>query len=46
MSIEFGTDGWRAVVGEDFNGENVERLTMAIGKYVAINVRHGVSDCH
>ena len=35
MSIEFGTDGWRAIVGEDFNGENVERLTMAIGKYVA-----------
>ena len=37
MSIEFGTDGWRAVVGEEFNGENVERLTMAIGKYVAEN---------
>ena len=35
MSIEFGTDGWRAVLGKDFNGENVERLTMAIGKYVS-----------
>ena len=34
MSIEFGTDGWRAVLGEEFNGENVERVTMAIGKYV------------
>ena len=35
MSITFGTDGWRAVLGKEFNGENVERLTMAIGKYVA-----------
>ena len=37
MSIKFGTDGWRAVLGEDFNGENVERLTIAIGKYIAEN---------
>ena len=37
MSISFGTDGWRAVVGENFNGENVEKLTIAIGKYVAEN---------
>ena len=37
MSIKFGTDGWRAVLGEEFNGENVERLTIAIGKYVAEN---------
>ena len=35
MSIIFGTDGWRAILGEEFNGENVERLTMAIGKYLA-----------
>lgn len=37
MSIEFGTDGWRAVLGEEFNGENVEKLTLAIGKYVVEN---------
>ena len=37
MSIKFGTDGWRAILGEEFNGENVERLTIAIGKYVAEN---------
>ena len=37
MSISFGTDGWRAVLGEEFNGENVERLTIAIGKYVLEN---------
>ena len=37
MSIEFGTDGWRAVLGEEFNGENVEKTTLAIGKYVVDN---------
>ena len=37
MSIEFGTDGWRAVLGKEFNGENVERLTLAIGKYMFDN---------
>ena len=35
MSIKFGTDGWRAVVGKDFTKANVERVTIAIGKYVA-----------
>ena len=36
-NIKFGTDGWRAIVGEDFNGENVETVTNAIGKYVFEN---------
>lgn len=33
-NIKFGTDGWRAVVGKDFNSENVEIVSKAIGKYV------------
>lgn len=33
-NIKFGTDGWRAVVGKDFNEENVRTVTKAIGKYV------------
>lgn len=37
MSIKFGTDGWRAIVGKDFNQENVEKVTKAIGKYVFDN---------
>ena len=32
--IKFGTDGWRAIVDEEFNQENVERVTLAIGKYI------------
>lgn len=32
--IKFGTDGWRAVVGKDFNEENVGIVSKAIGKYV------------
>lgn len=35
--IKFGTDGWRAIVGEDFNKENVELVSKAIGKYVFDN---------
>ena len=35
--IKFGTDGWRAVVGKDFNEENVATVSKAIGKYVFDN---------
>lgn len=35
--IKFGTDGWRAILDKDFTTENVERVTLAIGKYVADN---------
>lgn len=35
--IKFGTDGWRAILDKDFTAENVERVTLAIGKYVADN---------
>lgn len=37
MGIKFGTDGWRAVLGKDFTEDNVKRVTLAIGKYVADN---------
>lgn len=32
--IKFGTDGWRAIVGEDFTEDNVEKVTLAIAKYI------------
>lgn len=32
--IKFGTDGWRAVLGEEFHDINVEKVSLAIGKYV------------
>ena len=32
--IKFGTDGWRAILGKDFTDKNVERVTLAIAKYV------------
>lgn len=34
MTIKFGTDGWRAIVGEDFNEENVRLVANSIAKYV------------
>lgn len=36
-NINFGTDGWRAVVGVDFNSENVLIVTKAIAKYIFDN---------
>lgn len=32
--IRFGTDGWRAIVGEDFTDENVILVSNSIAKYV------------
>ena len=35
--IKFGTDGWRAIVGKDFNEDNVIKVCRAAGKYVYKN---------
>ncbi|MBX9686601.1 MAG: phosphoglucomutase/phosphomannomutase family protein [Candidatus Obscuribacterales bacterium] len=32
--ITFGTDGWRAVIAEDFTFANVEKVAYAIGQYI------------
>jgi phosphomannomutase len=32
--IKFGTDGWRAVIADDFTFENVRRVASAISSYV------------
>lgn len=34
IRIKFGTDGYRGIVGDDFNAEIVERITKAIAEYV------------
>ncbi|HZY43493.1 MAG TPA: hypothetical protein VFF70_01990, partial [Anaerolineae bacterium] len=34
MSIHFGTDGWRAVISEDFTFDNVRRVAQAIADFV------------
>jgi len=43
-SIKFGTDGWRAVIADDFTYANVRRVAGAIAAYVLKNEdpRHGV----
>ncbi|MBI2924620.1 MAG: phosphoglucomutase/phosphomannomutase family protein [Verrucomicrobia bacterium] len=35
--IRFGTDGWRAVIGEDFTFANVERVAQAAADYWSAN---------
>ncbi len=37
MSIEFGTDGWRAIIAWDFTFANVQKVTLAIAQYVKVN---------
>src|SRR5438445_12618346 len=32
--IKFGTDGWRAIIADDFTFENVRRVAGAIASYV------------
>lgn len=32
--IRFGTDGWRAIIADQFTFENVERVAYAVGLYV------------
>ena len=36
-TIKFGTDGWRAVIAEDYTFENVRRVAGAIASYVLKN---------
>lgn len=35
--IKFGTDGWRAIIAEDFTVENVARVAQATGEWVKKN---------
>jgi phosphomannomutase len=39
--IKFGTDGWRAVIAEDFTFRNVERVTQATAGYWSANPVQG-----
>ncbi|MBI2067810.1 MAG: phosphoglucomutase/phosphomannomutase family protein [Deltaproteobacteria bacterium] len=32
--IKFGTDGWRAIIEEEFTEENVDRVTLAFAKFM------------
>lgn len=40
-SIKFGTDGWRAVIAEDFTFRNVERVAQAAADYWRANPATG-----
>src|SRR5215510_10771313 len=34
QEIQFGTDGWRGVIADDFTFENVRRVSAAIASYL------------
>ena len=35
--IKFGTDGWRAIIADDFTVDNVARVSVAVAKWVKQN---------
>src|SRR5882762_7231479 len=37
MDIKFGTDGWRAVIAEDFTFANLDRVAQATADYWSAN---------
>ncbi len=43
-SIKFGTDGWRAVIAEDFTFANVERVAQAAADYWRANPAAGTQN--
>ena len=32
--IKFGTDGWRAIIAEDYTVDNVKRVSVAVADYL------------
>ena len=40
MAITFGTDGWRAVISDEFTFANVRRVAQAIAEVLLENARH------
>ena len=43
-SIKFGTDGWRAVIAEDFNFANVARVAQAAADYWKSEIQNSKSE--
>ncbi|MEO6305708.1 MAG: phosphoglucomutase/phosphomannomutase family protein, partial [Bacteroidia bacterium] len=40
--IKFGTDGWRAIIAQDFTVENVARVTEATAKWLVKNHKNPI----
>ena len=43
-AIRFGTDGWRAVIAEDFTFANVARVAQATADFWKVEIRHPKSE--
>ena len=37
--IKFGTDGWRAIIANDYTVDNVSRVSIAVAKWLLINYK-------
>ncbi len=38
--VKFGTGGWRAIIGEEFTKENIQKLTLAMCLKMRQNIRY------
>ena len=52
MKIKFGTDGWRAIIAQEYTVDNVARVTVAASHWLNDNfenpsvvIGHGLSFC-
>ena len=41
-NIKFGTDGWRGILGREFNEENFTKVIYAIGKYLFEHAKNSI----
>ena len=41
--IKFGTDGWRAIIGDEFILENVRKVALGVAKYLKENSKNNTS---
>ena len=41
--IKFGTDGWRAIIAQEFTVENVARVTMGLANWLKASVTNSVA---
>ena len=40
MNIKFGTDGWRAIIADEYTVDNVARVSVAVAKWLNDNYQH------
>ncbi|HMN32122.1 MAG TPA: hypothetical protein PKA54_01980, partial [Chitinophagaceae bacterium] len=40
LKIKFGTDGWRAIIAQEYTVQNVARVTVAVAKWLSLKTEN------